>query len=92
MAYFIVSYDLVKENSSHDYKPLWDALNKMDSVNCHRSVYLVAKDTTAAALYNQLVKLVDENDRLIVAEFYAKPSWGPKALQGTSAWLKTHFG
>lgn len=90
MAFFAVSYDLVKEKSGHDYQPLWDAFAKEDSVKALLSLYLVSKDATLRQVSNYFAQYIDDNDRLMVVEFRSKPSY-PTALKGTNAWIEKHF-
>jgi hypothetical protein len=89
MALFVVSYDLMKEPDSDDYKPLWDKFKRLDAVKAQYSVYLVSYDGKIGALYNELVALIDGNDRLLVVPFTDQPLY-KNAIAGTKAWLTAH--
>jgi hypothetical protein len=87
---FLVSYDLVKENSSHDYEPLTDALKELDSVRTQWSVWYVDSASDETTIYNYLFQFMDSNDRLMVVAVLQKPAWG-KAFQGTRDMVARYF-
>ena len=89
MAFYIVTYDLVKKAES-EYQDLWDELDSLDSVKTQDSVYLVASDDTQREMLNRLKPHVHDDDRLMVVGFTRKPSF-TKALKGTNNWLDRHF-
>jgi hypothetical protein len=90
MSFYVVSYDLVKEHSGKDYKPLWDALGKLDSCKAQQSTYLVASTMTKLALFNHLTRLIDEDDRLLVVPFSERPKFN-KGFTGINSWVAKHF-
>lgn len=90
MAYFLVSYDLVKEQSSFDYQPLWDELDRLGGVKTLLSEYLLEADNTAQEVVNHLKQFIDSNDRLMAVEFIKRPAY-TYALKGTNAWISERF-
>jgi hypothetical protein len=89
MAFYVVTYDLVKKNES-EYQELWDELDSLDSVKTQDSVYLVASSDTQREMFDRLRAHVQENDRLMVVTFSKRPSY-KKALKGTNDWIEKHF-
>jgi len=86
MTIFVITYDLINEQGSKDYQPLWDALAKQD---CHRtqySVWLGNFNNTAKQVHDYFRGFLDTNDRLMVCEF-TKDYWYSQALAGTTEWL-----
>lgn len=90
MAYFLVSYDLVKEQGAFDYQPLWDEFNRLGGVKVLLSTYFLDLHHTTDELHQHLRRFLDPDDRLLVAEFSKKPAC-TGALQGTHAWLGDRF-
>ena len=90
MAYFVISYDLVKEKSGFDYGPLTTELKGLDAVRTELSVWYLDTANTAQEVYNHLKPFVDSDDRLMVVEFSKKPAWG-NALKGTRDWVDARF-
>ncbi len=90
MAVFLISYDLVKETSSHDYKPLWAELKRLGGVKTQLSAWYASLDNTAKQVRDHLMPYIDSNDRLLVIEVTKKPAWNV-GLQGTRAFIQRHF-
>ena len=90
MPLFSVTYDLVKEDSSFDYQPLWDALGDVSGVKTQFSGWLVGYDTTQRDLYRYLRKTVDSNDRLMVIQITSRPDWST-GFKGTKAIIDRYF-
>ena len=86
MPSFIVTYDLVKEESSADYKPLIDDLKARGGQKYQLSSWLVNVDATAAAVYDHYNKMIDNNDKLMVLELTRNHKQGGN-FQGTSDWI-----
>lgn len=70
MALFAVSYQL---NKSKDYQPVWDALEEIGGHKVMRSFWLVDWDTTAAALRDYMVSVMDGDDAVCVVPFDKRP-------------------
>lgn len=90
MGLFLVSYDLAKEKSSHDYGPLTDALKELDSVRTQWSAWYVDSASDETTIYNYLFQFMDSNDRLMVLAVLQKPVWG-NAFQGTRDMVARYF-
>jgi hypothetical protein len=89
MAYFLVTYDLVKRK---DYPELLSALRKLNGT--HKpldSVWFLDLNNTAEEVKAHLAVHIDADDRLMVVEFSKRPAW-TKAYTGTNDWVKARFG
>lgn len=86
---FIVTYDLVKEESSADYKPLIDDLKSRGAHKYQLSCWLVNIDATAAAVYDHYNKMIDDNDKLLVAELTRNHKQAGN-FKGTNDWIKNN--
>jgi CRISPR/Cas system-associated endoribonuclease Cas2 len=90
MAVYLVTYDLVKEESSAAYKPLFDAIKKADCVKVQKSVWLLDDAATQREIYDYLFPHIDKDDRLMVVTVPFKPNWNV-GLKGTKDWINAHF-
>jgi len=90
MTVFLVSYDLVREDSSYDYTPLTDSLKELGAVRSHLSEWLISLDNTTKAVFDHFRQFVDANDRLMVIEISKRPVWNI-GLKGTKAFIDAHF-
>jgi hypothetical protein len=88
MAVYVVSYDLKLGSGTHDYKDLYAALAKFDSVKILYSVYLLSSTSSAATLRDHLRKFMDPKDRLWVSRVTGDHS-GFIMDEGVK-WLNTH--
>ncbi|UXT64143.1 CRISPR-associated protein Cas2 [Agrobacterium tumefaciens] len=86
---FIVTYDLVKEESSDAYRPLIDDLKKRGAQRYQASCWLVSLDNTAEEVYDHYNAMLDDNDKLMVSEL----TWNHKQarnFKGTNDWIKNN--
>jgi hypothetical protein len=91
MAVFLITYDLVAEDSGYDYKPLLARLRELGGVRSHLSEWLIALNgDTQKTTYDHFRQYMDENDRLMVIEVTKRPAWNV-GLQGTRAFIDAHF-
>lgn len=90
MAVFLISYDLVKEPTPHDYQPLWDELEDLDGVRTQLSAWYVTLNNTQSDVYEHFLPFMDRNDRLNVITVTQKPSYN-QGLKGTRALIETNF-
>lgn len=68
MAVFLISYDLRKPD--FDYKPLYDALNKINAKHIQDSVWGVNTSSKAQVVFDYLwQRMHNEKDRLFVVPF-----------------------
>lgn len=87
MTVYLVIYDLNKEESSADYKPLLDELRRL---GCHRfqaSAWLANLNNTAKEVHDHFKALMDDNDSLWVSALGKVFSYS-RAKTGTTDWLK----
>jgi hypothetical protein len=90
MAYFFVSYDLVNEQGSFDYQPLWAEFNRLGGVKVLDSAYFLDLHHTTEELHHHLREFMDSDDRLVVVAFSNMPAC-TVTLQGTHGWLGDRF-
>lgn len=86
---FIVTYDLVKEETSEDYKPLIKDLKDRGGHRYQNSCWLVSLSNTASEVYNHYNSMLDDNDKLFVAELVANHRQGAN-YKGTNDWIKNN--
>lgn len=84
---FIVTYDLVKEESSEDYKPLIADLRERGAQRYQASCWLVNLANTAEQVYNHYRTMLDENDKLMVSELTENHKQA-RNFKGTNAWIE----
>lgn len=84
---YVVTYDLVKEESSAAYKPLIDDLKERGAQKYQMSSWLVALDNTAADVHAHYRKFLDENDKLMVSELTRNHTQDLN-FKGTNQWIK----
>lgn len=70
MAYFAVTYDLVKDK---DYKLIIDELERLGAAKIALSVWFVELENSASEIRDYLSDFVDKDDKLIVIPFEKKP-------------------
>jgi len=86
---FIVTYDLVKEETSEDYKPLIKDLKDRGGHRYQDSCWLVSLNNTAADVYSHYRAFLDENDKLMVSELTRNHEQG-RNYKGTNDWIKNN--
>ncbi|NSY48466.1 CRISPR-associated protein Cas2 [Agrobacterium tumefaciens] len=86
---FIVTYDLVKEESSEDYKPLIEDLKERGAQRYQLSCWLVNLDNTAAQVYDHYKAMLDSNDKLMVSELTDNHKQAGN-FKGTNDWIKNN--
>lgn len=86
---FILTYDLVKEESSADYKPLIDNLRANGAQKYQESCWLVSHGSTAAQVYDHYNRFLDDDDKLMVAELTKAHKQG-RNYKGTNDWIKNN--
>lgn len=87
MAYFIITYDLVKNK---DYLKLTTELTRIGSEKIALSAWLVQQNMTAKSLKDHLANFIDEDDKLIVIEFSKRPAFTRGFTAGAN-WIIKHF-
>jgi hypothetical protein len=86
---FILTYDLVKEETSADYKPLIDDLKERGGHRYQDSCWLVFLNNTAAEVYDHYNKMLDQNDKLMVSELTRNHKQAGN-YKGTNKWIEDH--
>lgn len=73
MAVFVVSYDLRK--SGQNYQGLYNRLAAWNAIRGLESVWFINWQTTAQTIRDDLLKQMDVNDGLFVAEIKEALAW-----------------
>lgn len=81
----LVSYDL--KSPGRDYEPVWAYLRSGSNWHPLGSVWLIVTDKSAKTVRDDLAKLIDGNDRVMVVRVDGR-SWATKGLSGGSEWMK----
>lgn len=84
---YIITYDLVKEESSEDYKPLIRDLRDRGAHRYQASCWMVNLNNTAKEVFDHYKSLLDENDKLMVSELTNNHSQS-RNFKGTSDWIR----
>ena len=89
MTSYLLSYDLMKEESSAAYQPLWDELKRLGAQKTQYSLWLVSANKTAKEVHDHFRQLLDKNDRLWVAELVRNHNRS-NTIAGTDAWISNN--
>lgn len=84
MALFIITYDLIK---TKDYKSLWGALENLGAHRILESVWLLSYDSTTGYITKWLKDIVDQDDRILVAEIEPEKLGFNNAKAGSKNWI-----
>lgn len=90
MPVYLLTYDLMKEVGSADYKALRDALQRDGAHKTQLSAWLISSSLGAKALHNRFKPLLDDNDRLWVTRVRPHEHTFSNAIAGTKRWLEEH--
>jgi hypothetical protein len=88
MTIFAVSYDLINEDSGHDYQPLWDEFARLKAHKTQYSMYLINLSNTAKEVVDHFKAFTDKDDRLWAIEVAKGKYHYVNAMKGTNAWLE----
>jgi CRISPR associated protein Cas2 len=89
MTDYAIAYDLIKEQSSHDYEPLWAELKRLGGHRTQYSLWLVNLSNTAKEVHDHFKAYLDQDDRLWVLEL-TKSHYYSNAMSGTNNWLNNN--
>lgn len=89
MSVFIISYDL---NKQKNYPALYEAIKAIGSW-CHPvdSTWLVSTNSTAAAVRDRVLKVIDSDDALLVSRVAPGDSAWYGMKPDVSAWLRENM-
>jgi len=73
MKNYIITYDLNKEGQ--DYTTLINIIKTYYHKHPLYSVWFIKSDKTSAEITNELLKYIDQNDRLFVSEITNNRNW-----------------
>jgi enoyl reductase-like protein len=85
---YLISFDLV--SPGRNYQPVYDYMEKYtDRMKPLQTVYLIQSARSAEDILNDLQKLVDSNDKVLVININTKV-WATYNLPNTAKWLNNH--
>ncbi|OCO98982.1 MULTISPECIES: hypothetical protein [unclassified Ensifer] len=84
---FIITYDLVKEETSADYKPLIDDLKERGGHKYQLSCWLVNLNNTSDEVHAHYRQFLDANDKLMVSELTNNHKQD-RNFKGTNDWIR----
>ncbi|AKU92768.1 hypothetical protein [Vulgatibacter incomptus] len=96
MALFLVGYDLIaktkKKRTETDYKPLYELLEKKGAYwHLLDSTWLLETKQTAENLRNELLQVLDGDDRILVINITTQSAaWSGFSEEG-SEWIKARW-
>ncbi len=87
MLSYLVSYDL---RGKRDYDSLYKALQAYNLwARIHESTWYIATDESAISVRDNLLKHVDDDDRIFVAKYGGEAAW--RGTICSTDWLKEHL-
>ncbi len=89
MAVYAVSYDL--RAPGRNYEPLWERLRQYTHAKALESYWLVDTTWSATQVRDDLKRLVDANDMILVAQLAGEAAW-TTLLPGAAKFLQDRFG
>jgi hypothetical protein len=89
MKTYFIGYDL--KNPGQNYTDLIEAIKKLGSYwHCLDSTWLIKSNSTAIEIRDYLIKHIDKNDKILVAQISGDGAW--KGFDKTCAdWLKNNW-
>jgi hypothetical protein len=94
MAWYVISYDLRREISSHDYKLLYQALSSaVDYCWPLESIWIVETALKPSEIITRLMSanILDDNDGIVVLEITGVGNYRRVFNEQTANWLDTHL-
>lgn len=87
MSSFIITYDLV---NSRDYQKLYDAIQSLGNwARVVESVWIVTSELSSAQIRDELLKYIDDDDRIFVTKSSGEAAWRNTRCSGE--WIKNNF-
>lgn len=84
---FVLTFDLVKKESSPAYRPLIRDLMSRGAHKYQLSCWLVNLANTAAEVHDHYRRFLDETDKLMVSELTSNHKQN-RSLRGTDDWIE----
>lgn len=92
MSVFLVTYDLMKPETSADYNDLIDQIKSYDSwAKPEYSTWLIKASKTTQTLFNELNVHTDNNDKLLVIDVTNDPWWSKNLPADVLTWMKNNI-
>lgn len=85
MAVRLITYDLKKEPSKHDYSGFYKVIKSYSWVRLSESSYAIDTNTSPTDIFNLLKPHIDDNDWVLVMTL-TRPYWG-QHHKDVIAWL-----
>ena len=94
MAWYVISYDLRREISSHDYQLLYQALSSaVEYCWPLESIWIVETELKPSEIITRLMSanILDDNDGIVVLEITGVGNYRRVVNKQTADWLDTHL-
>jgi hypothetical protein len=88
MPVYSLTYDLVNESNSFDYKPLWKELERLNAHRTQYSDWLINLNNTPKEVVDHFQRFTDKDDRVMATRLRPNEYHYVNALPGTNAWLE----
>ncbi len=69
----LYTYDLNKQGQ--DYTSLTNAIQKYNNKHVMYSVWFIKSNSSATEINNDLIKFIDQNDKIIISEITNNRNW-----------------
>jgi hypothetical protein len=92
MSVFLVTYDLMKPETSADYEDLIDQIKSYDAwAKPEYSTWLIKADKATKTVFDELSEHTDSNDKLLVVNITGDPWWSKQLPADVVAWMKNNI-
>lgn len=92
MSVFLVTYDLIKPETSADYEDLIDQIKSYDSwAKPMFSTWLIKSEKMTETIFEELSAHTDSNDKLLVVNITNDSWWSKKLSSDVVTWMKNNI-
>lgn len=88
MPAYVISYDLVQPN--RNYEPLYTRIKLFGTwARVTESTWIIVSDRTAIDIRDELIRVIDANDRIFVLKSGLEAAW--QNVRCKNEWLRKHL-
>lgn len=88
MPAYVISYDLVQPN--RNYEPLYTRIKLFGTwARLTESTWIIVSDRTAVDIRDELIRVIDANDRIFVLKSGIEAAW--QNVRCKNEWLRKHL-
>jgi len=92
MSVFLVTYDLMKPETSADYENLIAQIKSYQSwAKPEYSTWLIKANKETQTIFNELSAHLDSNDKLLVVDVTNDSWWGKNLSSDVFTWMKNNI-